>query len=362
MKKIMFTVVLTLSFIPTKATEQKQAAAQQIVTAYPGIKKISDDLYVGKAADQFYLAMERVNHSSVYNWKEYAYLQKSSLSNELQYLPNTDGSSHFASVLAAYISGEIPSSNEVWVAYASRIPVIAKAKLDTSGALRNPDVEMFVTVVSSPEALITSHMGISRTVEAAEDLQRKLSTRKKHPDQSVYLHSFAAKVMKLRDPKKFYMLTAPAQVMRDILFKKMPNNTVFVGDSLYQEGIEAAQKDPGTLLLKESFEKDEDETQQEFEQRLAKEKEVMYRLDKIQDKILLLQTNPPRIVRVIDPQNRRKQTFTIQKPDKSNLVTFDQNSSIYQWMFSEPFANRGLRLPYVLVDLDALANAVKLVA
>jgi len=336
------------------AREQKKEAERKQAAWLSNVNKISEGLYTGKVADTFYLAMERVDSKNINQWLKYAHEQVEFEAN-LIYLPNKDGSAHFELVLKEYQSDEInQKDNELWIAYASTIPVTKKTQLSDGGA----HIDMFVTVVTSSEALITSHMGISRTWQAASDLQKKPPRRIKHPDQSVHLHSFAAKVTKMRDPEKVYMLTAPAIAMRDILIKKMPPYSVFVGDSIYQQELEAAEKDPKSLLTKFDLKDQKGETAQEREERLNKKARYLYDYYKIGEKMRLLKTNPPRIVRVKDG---RKQTFTIQKPDGVLLVTFDQSTTDYQWMFAGAYISEGLKLPYILVDLDKLAAVSALV-
>jgi hypothetical protein len=217
---------------------------------YEGLKKIDDDLYVGKVADDFYLAMERVDSNNLDMWLEYAKKQVSWVDEarnkglRLKYLPSSYGSNGFKDVIEGYKKGTInPDYNELWVAYVSNIPISEKANL----ADENPHIEMFVTVITSPHAVITSHMGISRTWEAALDLEQETPLRKKHPDQSIHLHSFAAKIMKMRYPCKVYMLTTPLKVMREILVKKMPANSVFIGDNTYKVNIKNFERREGEV-------------------------------------------------------------------------------------------------------------------
>ena len=312
---------------------------------FPSVKKINKDLYVGKVGEKFYVAMEQINQDNIDKWTEYARIQVSAGSHKpLKYLSSSDDSGHFLQVLKFYRDGKITSDNELWIAYASSRPVTGKAK---KLGLCNPFIEMFVTVVTSPDALITSHMGISRTWKTAYDLQQKPPRRRKHPYQSVHLHSFAAKVMKLKNPRRKYMLTAPNPVMRNILLKKMPKDSIFVGDNLYQKELEEIEKDPKAWLIIRDLEI-EGELHEDRDKRLNQEAEEMYRDFKCEEKNRLLKTNPPRI-RITDQQ------FTIQKPDKTTFITFKKSTPVYQWMFTDPYRSIGLTCPYVLIDLDALS-------
>jgi len=343
--------------LPSHKAEPAAETKQKSAGLAAGLQKINDGLYAGKAADKFYLAMERITPENIQDWIDYAQLQVTAGSRMgLKYLQNTDGSGHFAKVLTAYKSGIINNKNDLWVAYTSDVPVTKNADLKTYIGAENPRLEMFVTVISSPDALITSHMGISRTWEAALDLQQTPPTRAKHADQSVHLHSFAAKVMKARDPKKVYMLTAPAIAMRDILIKKMPANSVFVGDSLYQNKLEAGEKNPQSLIDEYALRERKNETAQEREARLKKAADLMYRFYNIKEKLPLLKTNPPRIIKT--KESSRK--LTLQKPDGSPLATFDQSTPVYQWLFTDAYEDGGLKLPYTLIDLEKLAAVTQL--
>ncbi len=348
--------------VPTVTpAERKVEVARARAVSFPGLKKINDDLYVGKVADKFYLAMERVTPETVGDWLRYA--KRQVVAGErvnFKSLPSLDGSQHFQLVLEEYKSNVIhQKANELWIAYASDIPVTKRAELNTDEGDENPHIEMFVTAITSPDALITSHMGISRTWEGALGLDRTPPTRKKHPDQSLHLHSFAAKVMKLKDPRKVYMLTAPATAMRDIIIKKMPAGSVFVGDSLYQNRLEAAEKDRSILLSPYDLKERKNESADKRQERLKKEAQSKYDYYKIPERISLLKSNPPRIIRTRDGM---QQTFTLQNPDASPLVTFDQSSPIYQWMFTRAYQDMVLHLPYILVDLDTLAQFGGLIA
>ncbi len=73
------------------------------------------------------------------------------------------------------------------------------------------------------------HMGITRSfnylLKAANDDAIQL-----HPKISISLHSFAAKVTRIRYDNKLYMITCPVHSMRNIMLKALPND-VFVGDT-----------------------------------------------------------------------------------------------------------------------------------
>lgn len=165
--------ILILSFL---IAFQLNASKQKHETLFPGLKKINDDLYVGKFTKDFYLTMERIDKNNIDMWINYAKdQQRAGNFMTLKYLPTTVGSDHFEMVLEDYKRGVISQNNELWVAYVSNIPVTEKATLNAGceklSSCKNPNIEMYVTVITSPDALITSHMGVSRTWEAAFDLE-----------------------------------------------------------------------------------------------------------------------------------------------------------------------------------------------
>jgi hypothetical protein len=194
------------------------------------IEKKNDGLYVGEIAGKFYVALERINEDNLNTWLKYSrnqhrYISKKIKKGEqLMYLPNANGAKSFKQVLECYKKNSIKHTNELWIAYASRKEVTGKAFLQVNS--KKTDIEMYMTVITSPNAFITSHMGISRTWEMAEDLEK--NPQKKHKYQSLYLHAFAARVMRQIDSKKIYMMTAPNELMYKILLKKLPLDSIFL--------------------------------------------------------------------------------------------------------------------------------------
>ena len=341
------------------------AAMKESLSEFSGLKKINDDLYVGKVNDDFYLVMERIDENNIADWRKYTTIQRQIGERMgLKLLPNTDGSARFEKILTQKENAKGFSKDELWVAYASSKPVTKKASLDTYGKQpRNPSIEMFMTVITHPDAKITSHMGISRTWENAEALEKVPPQAKKQPDQSIHLHSFAAKVMKTRYPEKVYMMTSPVRVMRAILANKMPSNSVFIGDNLYQAEVEKIKNDPSLLLPKFVLKEVQNETPEERKKRLQERVVREYAFYNIDEKSDQLTTNPPRIIRTREGRN---QTLTILNPDKTELVTFDNFSLnnarwTYNWIFGENYRDNGIFIPYVLVDLEKLARAKDLV-
>ena len=322
------------------------------------VTKINLDLYTAKVNDKFYLAMERINDKNIDMWCRYATLQDVAVAHIApigKFLPGGEGSSHFKLVLNNYKNETInPYWNALWVAYVSSVPVTSRAYLDiySDKEIKNPNIEMYITVITSRDALLTSHMGISRSYENALDLDARPPRKIKQKDQALQLHSFAAKVMKLIDPKKIYMLTTPTGAMRSILMTKLPSNSIFIGDSEYKMEVENAVLNPRTLLHEWDLKEKPNESKEKREERLMEKINYSYyKYDNVDEKKEWLATNPPRII-------KEKKKYTIQSIDGTkDLVTFDENTNIYQWLYTDAYRDAGIRIPYVLIDLDQLAGA-----
>ncbi len=207
---------------------------------YPAIQKVSNTFYTSKIPNKnLTLVMERVDERTQPLWLRYAEVQSHERVLGVGWDPKkgsrADGALHFKGVL-----NEISySANEVWVAYITRaetpqpIPDEMKYYFWQESDSFAKDVEMFVTVTSSPNALITTHMGVTHTAEAAFQGRTK--------GISVDLHSFAAKVMLMRNPQRKYMVNAPNFAMEKIIADALPS-AVFVGTREMQEKMKEAQK------------------------------------------------------------------------------------------------------------------------
>lgn len=217
---------------------------------YPHILKVDNGLYFAKMkSHDLYLAMERVDDDNLPYWKQYATTQSnervggwaSALVHEdgrrRQKGCIADGACHFDRVLKETNLYR----NEVWVAYVtshkipSHIPLsmgrYSAASLMQDGSyMFAKHIKMYVSITSSPHALITSHMGVAVSAEGVKSDRPK--------GISVPLHSFAAQVMKRRNPERRYMLNAPVMAMERILIKGLPKGSVFVGTREMQPELE----------------------------------------------------------------------------------------------------------------------------
>jgi hypothetical protein len=203
---------------------------------YPEIREIDPGLYAAKIPhrDDFgdralYCVMEALTSDNLEYWEKYVEVQNGARAISMVGSMERDGkpiqegslgggSAHFKLVLrdaSLYYT-------EVWVAYitsdarirhndetryydARNLDEVSYGhwKDDPEGA-GNPfakHIQMFMTVTSSKDALITSHMGIAASIEATVIGRPK--------DISLDLHSFAAKVMLKRNPARRFMMNAP---------------------------------------------------------------------------------------------------------------------------------------------------------
>lgn len=217
------------------ATEKQTIEVDKGKDLYPEIQKVSNDFYQARMPGKnLWLVMERVDHSTVPLWRQYGLVQ----SDAKGY--NHSGSGHFYGVLTK-TSYE---GNEIWVAYITKaekpekIPGTIKyykvEDLETEkGRPFTKDIEMFVTVTSNPNALITSNMGISASVEA--------QMRKRTKGISGDLLSFTAKVMLMRNPERKFMVNAPTYQMIKIISDACPGG-VFIGTREMQQTMEEKKK------------------------------------------------------------------------------------------------------------------------
>ncbi|MBX9977304.1 MAG: hypothetical protein K2X98_03550, partial [Alphaproteobacteria bacterium] len=206
------------------------------------IKKVNDNFYVGKIKDQpLWLVMEHIaDKSTLDKWKDYIDVQTNPRS--VDFAPKgskkftTDGSATFRTVL----NTTDMHKNEVWVAYITSNPNPRPIAESTGSSwdwykaeqLFPPtnsfakDISIFVTVTSSQNGLITSHRGVSISLEGLSNKVRGLS---------MDLHSFAAKVMLIRNPERQLMVNAPVLAMEKILAEAMPKGSVFAGTREMQQ-------------------------------------------------------------------------------------------------------------------------------
>ncbi|WP_010299791.1 hypothetical protein [Candidatus Odyssella thessalonicensis] len=123
-----------------------------------------------------------------------------------------DGLMAFRESLELYKS----HGSEVWIACA------LAGHINPSSPITEelfPHIEMALTVLTSPAAPFTIHMGIARTVYHAEKAYKKELPH--HSGLSMALHGFAAQAISLYDPQKIFMITYPAFPMVEVIEKTL---------------------------------------------------------------------------------------------------------------------------------------------
>lgn len=163
MKKSLNKFIIAISILGTLSLN---LVAMESKKPFQTIKKINENLYVGKVTDEFYLAMEQINKDNLKKWFDYASNQLTRIDNptneSCKILPSSGGVQYFYMILDNYAKGDFSSEIELWVAYASRRQISEK----TSNDELSKHVRMFVTTITSPKALIMSNMGISRSLKS----------------------------------------------------------------------------------------------------------------------------------------------------------------------------------------------------
>ena len=290
---------------------------------------LTGPLYMGKIpGEDLYLVMERLDHSNHGCWQGYFELQDSR--KVVRDALDTSVGSRDAFIA---IRDGIHEPEERWVAYISRseISIAIKDSMPSwQNHLNEPyihhtkrlyeqmseyydfaeNIVMFVTVTSSPEALLTTHMGVAEAVDSWGDRPKGISMN---------LHAFAAKVMLMRNPNRLFMVNGPSAMMAKIILKNLPGK-VFVGTKEI-----GAYFDVPSLFSPEELD------------------EIPITNPSILSSDGNYSMRKANYLSVYDPLNRTKILFTI-----------DHADSNYGWIFRGRAAGVGCSL--VAVDLNAMAN------
>ncbi len=215
-----------------------------------GTEKMSESFYVGTLKSRkLSVVMERITaQDQLVDWRRYAKIQASppamaAVCGASGSFWQNPGSTFFEWVLAH------KGYEELWAAYVTadlhpelHVKKFARYKMEDALSMREVKkqetpasrIKMFMSVVSSPNALLTSHMGISTSVE-------NVLAPKSENNLSLALHAFAARVMLMRGPKRRFMLTCPMPNMAAIMQKHIKNSFVGMVDG-------AAEQHSMTLL------------------------------------------------------------------------------------------------------------------
>ncbi len=203
------------------------------------IKNDGDMYYTKLHGKSMWLVAQKLTDSNIRFWRHYAKEQTNSgavnLANSVNKHFNVDGSMHFDMVLSTvfphadtyicYVTNVRPKRIED-IAMESYNPIQTNYSDRTHYA---SNILMFVTANTHAESLLAAHMGISSSIESILEGVRGLS---------VDLHSFAAKVLLISNPKIIYMITCPSHIMESIIIKNMPSN-VHIGTRELQAVIDS---------------------------------------------------------------------------------------------------------------------------
>jgi hypothetical protein len=211
---------------------------------------------------------------------------------------------------------------------------------------------MFVTITSSPEALITSHMGIASSLEGVGNRSK---------GTSIDLHSFAARVMLIRKPDRKYMVTAPVDAMEMIFAKALPGSF-----------------HAGTLEMQQKMKKRQSVTLEEFTEiiipKKSKKNQERAAIDPVDIKrryhfyknpyafksatnketqaeefLKFMEKHSP----ILSVQKEKMVIFNPQAPSEPD-ITIEQGNKAYEWMQVQ--ALRPIFTHYVVIDLLTLAS------
>lgn len=361
---------------------------------FPSVQKITNNLYAARIPQKnLILVMERIDDRTLPLWRSYSNVQSHPRVAEAASEKGkrgiikasvSSGSGNFRSVLTKVSHEE----NEIWVAYITKAsypqPIRDSIKnYDATNVWHQPhpfakDIEMYVTVTSSPRALITSHMGIASTFEGKGNRAK---------GTSVDLHSFAAKVMLMRNPQRRYMVNTPVFAMEKILVDALPHS-VFVGTREMLQKMQAIQKvtfeefrAKTEQLCLEQLQKEaqtekakNSESGTENPSMTAEQKEAKL-LERLKEKfeefrepyglpeglsidafLKFIEEHPPLLsVAKNHPTWPRVPYFTIFEENNASKpwLSIEPKTQDYKWMYDEPFEPGGCH--YIVVKLLDLA-------
>ena len=102
---------------------------------------------------------------------------------------------------------------DIWIAYA-RVNNTTIDNDEYDNHDKSDDIIIYCTVIINNESLVSTHMGISRA-------HKTFAQQNRHINLSIELHSFMAKISKMLYPQVEYIVTKPADAMRQILVKNL---------------------------------------------------------------------------------------------------------------------------------------------
>ena len=368
--------------VMASVTPPNESVHPSIASSIEGhFEEVTKNFYVGHMPQKdLRLVMERLTEENIRGWKHYAREQDHS---RCYHNERSTGCGHFVEITfadcyrkcevwVAYVTAELDPApnNDRFYGYETRYRTAYDDRTvypPTGGNM----IKMFVAVLSSPNAKITSHQGISIT---EENLYAKPSI----DGLSIPLHSFAAKVMLYRNPERRYMINPPVASMECIIAEKLRNGVFLGTKEMYEKRLRLPILFPAfkTKVLKgemlEITEKlsDSDDSwswiyaHMNYNEKLLGEKYVSdpfsylyqsYRGNNFEE---FLKTRTPIISwdrsRKYDPMNK----VIIYNPanNEETWLEITQNDADYAWFFFNEILPQG-DTHYIAIDLLALAQS-----
>jgi hypothetical protein len=290
--------------------------------------------YFEKKEDNLYFVLERFNADNKRFWQKF--VNKQSKKSGKFYNWSQDkklntiyaGVIGFKSVLICHQFSKT-SPHDLWILFASK-------QLPEENSF--PDIEsleMTCTVSTAPKAPFTTHMGIFRTINS------NLKKQNIHPNISIQLHAFGAKIMKDLYPEKLYMITTPMPHMEAIFKKALGEENVYLALDEDWEPFIQKMKDKINLLSEEI----NDTPEKTNEVNRAKEA-VDYYTNKIT-------ASSSHIITI----GRNSSSFTLNDLNGKQIVSLDKNAmhTDYEWYFERETTFSGYN-NLVAIPLQILAD------
>jgi|GEM_PF-6181296 len=179
-----------------------------------GQQEIKSEIHHLKKTEDLHFYMVKITGKNAQEWASFSKEQMKSV--------NKKGIKDIKIGLNAFIPSLAYHDQDLTDTY---VAFIANKPLDKTNMPNSSSIEMIVTMMTSEHAYFTSHAGIARTA-TYEGV--------KHKNISTQLHSFiAACTQDIYREKKEYMITPPAEVMRDIIIHAFSKNNasekIFIG-------------------------------------------------------------------------------------------------------------------------------------
>ncbi|AZL16378.1 coiled-coil domain-containing protein [Rickettsiales endosymbiont of Stachyamoeba lipophora] len=361
--KILFNLDLSqLAELPNVNMDSEEIKIQDFLLKQYIEQKIIGEIYSVKHYDNLYFNMVKVTEANVQEWKKYSHNQsrlaskhQDNIKKEYQTIINQIevGLIGFDASLSFYDNDK----TEVWVAYASYVPVTDPNEVNLS------EIEMFVTISTSQNSPFTSHMGITRSATSL------LADKEVHRDLATHLHTFAAQVMLKRYPQKKYMINIPMREMRDILCRafesKNMQNALYISDDKTKYSGNTIEQ---LLNAEKALEPKYKEVMKLSYDRLNitatfHDTRLERRLLQQQDAIKKSENFKPVLIEYLnnEAEGRNKDcTFILIDKENNELCRLDRNlqQGEYAWFFqhAHQFESRSGTEPMVIVDLNKLAT------